>query len=103
MGYSARHVVETGHINTDDFEILKFAEHSGEVILTHDTDFGMLLALHGKSKPSVILFRLEQISTLILLKLLKDNLPNLMKELTEGSIVIIEVHGIRIRKLPVMR
>ena len=52
IGYPARHVVETGHINTDDFEILAFAEHSGEVILTHDTDFGALLALHQKSKPS---------------------------------------------------
>jgi predicted nuclease of predicted toxin-antitoxin system len=103
MGYPARHVVETGHINTDDFEILGFAEHSGEVILTHDTDFGALLALHQKSKPSVVLFRLERISAAILSELLAANLPDLEKALTEGSIVIVEANSIRIRPLPMRR
>ncbi len=101
LGHAARHVVETGHINTPDLEILEFAEQSGEIVLTHDTDFGTLLALHKKKRPSVMLFRLEQISASILFGLLKANLPALEEALREGSIVVIEDNGIRIRKLPI--
>lgn len=103
LGYPTRHVVEIGYGNTDDFDILEFAEQSGEVILTHDTDFGTLLALHQKSRPSVVLFRLEQLSAKILLDLLEANMPALEKELEEGVIVIIEENSIRIRKLPIKR
>lgn len=103
MDYDARHVVEIGYINTDDFEILLFAEQSGEIILTHDTDYGTLLALHKKSKPSVILFRLEQLNTQILFDLLKANLAYLEEDLKTGAIIVIEEHGIRIRKLPIAK
>lgn len=101
LGYPARHVVETGHINTDDLEILEFAEHSGETILTHDTDFGTLLALHKKGKPSVILFRLEQITVSALKKILQANLPFLEEVLIKSAIVVVEENGIRIRPLPI--
>lgn len=101
LGYPARHVVETGHINVDDLEILEFAEHTGEVILTHDTDFGTLLALHKKSKPSVVLFRLEQVNTEILHQLLQNNLSSITETLAEGAIIVIDAFSIRIRTLPV--
>jgi len=103
LGYAARHVVEIGYINTDDLIILEFAEQSGEVILTHDTDYGTLLALHQKSRPSVVLFRLEQLTTTILFNLLETNLPTLEAELMEGAIVVVEENSIRIRKLPIKR
>lgn len=103
LGYPARHVVEIGYVNTDDSVILKFAEQSGEVILTHDTDFGTLLALNQNDRPSVILFRLEQLSAKILFNLIESNLPVLEKELASGAIVIIEENSIRIRKLPIKR
>ena len=101
IGHAARHVIETGHLNTPDLEILEFAEQSGETVLTHDTDFGTLLALHKKNRPSVILFRLEQINASILIELLEANLPALKEALKEGSIVGIEENGIRIRNLPI--
>lgn len=101
LGHAARHVVETGHLNTSDLEILEFAEQSGEIVLTHDTDFGMLLALHKKKRPSVILFRLDQVNASILIELLEANLSVLEEALREGSIVIIQENGIRIRNLPI--
>jgi len=103
LEYPARHVVEIGYVNTDDSVILKFAEQSGEVILTHDTDFGTLLALNQNDRPSVILFRLEQLSAKILFNLIESNLPVLEKELASGAIVITEENSIRIRKLPIKR
>lgn len=103
LGYDARHVVEIDYTNKDDFEILLFAEQSGEIILTHDTDFGTLLALHKKSSPSVILFRLEKLTATILFDLLQANLSHLQSELSVGAIVVIEENGIRIRKLPIVR
>lgn len=103
LGYNARHVAEIGYINTDDYKILLLAEQSGEIILTHDTDYGTLLALHKMSTPSVILFRLEQLNTQILYDLLEANLDNLKEDLIAGAIIVIEEVGIRIRKLPIGR
>ncbi|MBK7872019.1 MAG: DUF5615 family PIN-like protein [Saprospiraceae bacterium] len=103
MGYQARHVVEVGLLNTDDLDILLFAENSGEVILTHDTDYGTLLALHQKERPSVILFRLEHLHKEILFDLLKNNLPTIQEDLEKGAIVVVEEVGIRIRKLPIRK
>jgi len=96
-------VVEIDYLNTDDLIILEFAEQSGEVILTHDTDYGTLLTLHQKSRPSVILFRLEQLNAVILLELLEANLLSLERDLIEGAIVLVEENSIRIRKLPIKR
>jgi predicted nuclease of predicted toxin-antitoxin system len=61
-GYEARHVNEIGYNNTPDFKISEFAAISGEIIITHDTDFGTILALTGSERPSVVLFRWKTIS-----------------------------------------
>lgn len=63
IGYAARHVISIGYNNIPDFKIAEFAAQTGEIVLTHDTDFGTILALTGSSKPSVILFRWEVITT----------------------------------------
>jgi predicted nuclease of predicted toxin-antitoxin system len=53
IGYKARHVISIGYNNTPDFKITELAAQTGEIVLTHDTDFGTILALTGSSKPSV--------------------------------------------------
>ncbi len=57
IGYEARHVIEVGYNSTPDFKIAAFAVTTGEIIVTHDTDFGTILALTGQNRPSVILIR----------------------------------------------
>jgi hypothetical protein len=40
-----------------DTEIIKAAKSADEVIVTHDLDYGHLLAFSGEAAPSVIMFR----------------------------------------------
>jgi predicted nuclease of predicted toxin-antitoxin system len=74
-GHEARHVVEIGYNHTPDFKISAFAAETGEIILTHDTDFGTILALHGGNRPSVILFRLQVTRTQDFMNILNEYLP----------------------------
>ena len=95
---------DIGLQSASDSEIFKSAEDQNRVIISADTDFGTLLALWNKSRPSVILFRHDsnhrprhQFS------LLKANLPNITQALESGSIVVIEKKRIRIRPLPIVQ
>lgn len=51
-GHVCRLVVEVGNPKMDDIDILRLALENGEVILTHDLDFGTLLAFSKESKSS---------------------------------------------------
>ena len=100
IGYESRHVIEIGYNNTPDFKITAFAASTGEIILTHDTDFGTILALTGTNKPSVILFRWELINVNNLFQFLEEYLPQLEKDLIKGSLIVVDHNKIRVRPLP---
>jgi predicted nuclease of predicted toxin-antitoxin system len=102
-GHEARHVVEIGYTSTPDFKISAFAAQSGEIILTHDTDFGTILALSGDSKPSVVLFRLQATNNLVYINLLEKHLSSFGDSLLEGALVVIDEEKIRVRMLPIKR
>ncbi|MFW6101204.1 MAG: DUF5615 family PIN-like protein [Bacteroidota bacterium] len=72
------------------------------MIISADTDFGLLLSQRNKEKPSVIIFRKgAERDPLKQGKLLKLNLSENVKEmLHSGSIVIIEQDKLRIKSLP---
>jgi predicted nuclease of predicted toxin-antitoxin system len=101
-GHEARHVIEIGYNNTPDFKITEFAATSGEVIITHDTDFGTILALTGKSRPSVILFRWQTITSLSVFQFFQQYLPKLTESLSNGALVVVDERKIRVRTLPLM-
>jgi predicted nuclease of predicted toxin-antitoxin system len=103
IGYVARHIQEIGYNNTSDIKITDFAESSGEIILTHDTDFGTILALSGREKPSVILFRWQVITVQNMFEFLEKYLPELEIELFKGSLILVDENKIRIRSLPLQK
>ena len=103
IGYQARHVIEIGYNSTPDFKIAAFAAASGEIILTHDTDFGTILALTGNDKPSVILFRWQSIGVMSLFQFLEKHLPQLEEELDNGCFIAVDDNKIRVRPLPLKR
>ncbi len=101
IGHEARHVSLEGFPKASDFELLEIAKLENEVILTHDLDFGQLLAFTGYRHPSVVIFRIHQINAGMFERLLLSNWHLLEQSLIDGSVIIIEEEKIRIKKLPI--
>src|SRR5271163_3018707 len=65
-GHEWRHVANLGMSRASDAAILAEAKSHGECVITHDLDYGQLLAFSGDSTPSVVIFRLRRAETALL-------------------------------------
>ena len=102
-GHDAVHVRDLGMQKASDEEIFNRARADERVVVSADTDFGTLLATRKQTSPSVILFRHgSQHRPTDQAELLKNNLPQLVSALENGSIVVIEPDRVRIRALPLI-
>jgi predicted nuclease of predicted toxin-antitoxin system len=101
-GHDALHIRDYGFQTAEDRKIFSLAESENRILISSDTDFGTMLALWGKSKPSLILFRRgsdrrpEKQVTLLL-----SNLPMVRDALEEGAVVVFEETRVRIHALPI--
>ncbi|GAK50941.1 hypothetical protein U14_02183 [Candidatus Moduliflexus flocculans] len=102
LGHHCRHVRELGMARAADYEIVAEARRQQETILTHDLDYGHLLAFSGEAWPSVIIFRVRQTNADYLLQRLLRVWAAIEQPLTEGAIVVLEDAALRIRKLPIV-
>ena len=102
-GHDADHVRDYSLQAAEDSVIFERAVEEDRIIITADTDFGLLLARGQKAKPSVILFhhsfphRPSKQGRLLL-----DNLTQLAPALEQGSLIVFESRRIRIRTLPII-
>ena len=103
QGHTSRHISLMGRATAKDTEIIEIAKENEEVIITHDLDYGSLLAFSNESKPSVIIFRVHQLSKEICFNLIQANWENIEEVLDNGAIVIIEQENLRIRTLPIRK
>lgn len=100
-GHLCRHVGDIGMSRSTDSEIVTEAKRQDEVILTHDLDYGHLLAFSGEKVPSVIILRLRDLRTDEIVSRLDAVWKDIETPLSEGAIVSLSDKSIRIRKLPI--
>ena len=84
-----------------DLDILERARQENRVIVSADSDFGVILASQMASRPSFILFREPNLlRAQPYIDLLLSALPALEPELASGSVAVFRNGRLRVRKLP---
>ena len=101
LGYKASHLHEQGLDRLADSEILEKARQEQSILLTHDLDFGDLLAASSAQLPSVIIFRLRSMRPERVNLYLRNVLTLHSRVFADGVIVTITEAGARIRRLPI--
>jgi len=101
QGYDAVHLRDQGLQRLDDRDIIDKARTEGRVILTHDLDFGRLVALSQNRLPSVITFRLSNMQPAQVNHYLAQVLDRFAEQLESGALVSVNEQAIRVRLLPI--
>ena len=77
-----------------------YAESNDVVILTHDLDFGAILAATQRMKPSVIHLRTENVSPEHAGPMVVKAVVQLSAELDDGVLLTIDPDRVRVAMLP---
>ena len=99
-GIEAAHWSTLGANNAPDSEIMAYANVHDYVVLTHDLDFGAILAATHGEKPSVVQIRAEDVSPDVIGKQVIAALRQMAFELEEGALLTVDPNRTRMRVLP---
>ena len=99
-GIECIHWSSVGESTASDSFIMAFAKGAGYVVLTHDLDFGSILAATHGDKPSVIQIRSRTLSTAAIGPFVVKTLIQMEAEIESGALLTIEPPRARIRLLP---
>jgi predicted nuclease of predicted toxin-antitoxin system len=102
-GIVAAHRASIGERDAPDTDIMAYAAAEGYVVLTHDLDFGAILAATNGSRPSVVQFRASDLSPDKIGPHLTDALSRMEAEIEQGALLTIEPGRARMRLLPFQR
>jgi predicted nuclease of predicted toxin-antitoxin system len=100
-GCEAAHLHELEQDSLPDSMILEEALREGYVVLTHDLDFSELIAVSGAHLPSVVTFRLRDMSAANVNQHLLAILDQHSESLEQGAVVTVTERRIRVRSLPI--
>ena len=101
QGHDAIHAVDLGLDAVPDAAILERARNEGRVVVTADLDFPRLLALAEAQGPGLILFRGGDFGEPECIERLTQLFKKVSHHDLETSVVVIERHRIRLRRLPI--
>ena len=101
QGHDAVHLREQGLQRLDDYGIVEKARAEDRVILTHDLDFGRIIALSQRRLPSVVTFRLSNMRPAQVNRYLAEVLDHFSGRLESGALVSVSELAIRVRLLPI--
>lgn len=99
-GIDAAHWSSLGAMNAPDSEIMAYARVNDYVVLTHDLDFGAILAATHGEKPSVVQIRAEDVSPDVIGRRVAVALQQMAVELQEGALITVDPNRTRLRVLP---
>jgi predicted nuclease of predicted toxin-antitoxin system len=102
-GHDAIHVRSIGLQRAADSALIDLAVVEGRILLTFDLDFGDILALQVRDKPSVIILRLGDERAAHVNSRLGIVIKECADDLSIGALVLVEDSRYRVRKLPIGR
>ena len=100
-GWSAVHWSSTGNPRATDRVIMDWAVVHGYVVMTHDLDFGAILALTQEKGPSVLQVRAEDVLPDFLQDSVVAALEQHAGDLASGALVVLDESRSRVRVLPI--
>jgi predicted nuclease of predicted toxin-antitoxin system len=100
-GHTYRHARDVGLARATDVEMVETARQSRETILTHDLDYGHLLAFSGRSEPSVVIYRMRDSHVSKMYSRTIGVWSQIEQPLGEWAIVIIKDATLGVRGLPI--
>src|SRR3954466_8994251 len=99
-GFEAVHWNLVGQATASDLAIMAHAKLHDFVVLTHDLDFGAILAATNADKPSVVQIRAGDLAPEALVGPLTIGLRQCERALADGALLTIDAVRLRLRLLP---
>jgi predicted nuclease of predicted toxin-antitoxin system len=99
-GVEAAHWSTLGSGNASDRVIMAYAKTNDYIVLTHDLDFGAILAATQGEKPGVVQTRAELLSPNVIGKQVILALRQRALELQDGALPTVDTDRTRLRLLP---
>ena len=99
-GWESRHWVDVGASNATDRVLMDWASAKGYIVLTHDLDFGTMLALTHSTGPSVIQIRGDDVLPEHMESIVATAITQYAAELEAGALIVVDENRRRVRVLP---
>jgi predicted nuclease of predicted toxin-antitoxin system len=99
-GWDAVHWSSVGSAGAPDAEIMRYAKDGGYLVLTHDLDFGAILAATGGDAPSVVQVRAQDVFPDAIGGLVVAAIRQFTEELEKGVLISVDENRSRARLLP---
>jgi len=101
QGHDVIHLRDQGLERLPDDQIVAKAQEEDRTIITHDLDFGRIVALSGSAVPSIVTLRLGEMTPTKVNIALQTVLTEATQSLERGALITITDDGIRVRALPI--
>jgi predicted nuclease of predicted toxin-antitoxin system len=102
-GHEVIHWSTVGDHRATDATILSWVQANGWILVTHDLDFGAILATSGAAGPSVIRIRQQDLLSEAIVRTVVATVEIAAPALASAAVVTIHEDSSRIRVLPLRR
>ena len=100
-GHEAMHWSTLGAPTASDESIMDYARDHGLVVVTHDLDFGAILAATHAHGPSVVQVRTGDVLSDKFVSLISSAVTRFESDLLAGALVVVDDSRSRVRVLPI--